>query len=394
MGAFEPNGKPRPLATISAPFVFGEFPFDHAHVAASIERARERFPVLGSLQYERLLNAPESFTPDTLPIVGETPEVAGLFVVAGMNSQGIMFGPGAGRAIAEWIANGAPTMDIAELAPGRFGASQAGARYLCERTRESLGRLYAMHWPNLQPETARGLRRTPLHERVKTAGGVFGEVAGWERANWYVEPGQTAEYIYSYGRPAYFESVAREHRAARDAVALFDLSSFSKIEVSGPGALATVQNAFASDLDVPIGKVVYTAMLNPQGGVESDLTVVRRDAERFLAIAPAISQRLIQGRLAGTDRTAEFATLAVMGPRSRALLERIATEDLSDDGFPFGTAREIDTGLGMLLAIRISFVGELGWELYPTADLAVSLYDATVVAGAGSGAAPHWLSRA
>lgn len=385
VGAFEPNGKPRSLDTIAEPFAFGEFPFDHAHVAPSLKRAHERLPLLRSVSFERHLNAPESFTPDSLPIVGELPEVGGLFVAAGMNSQGIVLGPGVGRAVAEWIAEGAPTMDVADLAPGRFGTAQAGTRYLHERTRESLGRLYAMHWPDLQPTTARGLRRTPLHDRLAASGAVFGEVAGWERANWYAEPGQAAEYSYSFDRPPYFDNVAAEHRAARETVALFDLSSFAKVQVDGPGALATVQEAFSSDLDVPVGKVVYTTMLNALGGVESDLTVTRLAADRFLAVAPAVAQRAVVNRLRGRDRTAELATLAVMGPRSRELLGRLTGADLSSDSFPFGTAREIDFGFGPVLAIRVSFVGELGWELYPMADVALSLHDAIVEAGSDLG---------
>jgi 4-methylaminobutanoate oxidase (formaldehyde-forming) len=384
-GAFEPNGRPRALATIGDEFEFGEFEFDHEHVAPSMRHAQERLPVLGSVNYERHMNAPESFTPDHLPIVGEAPEVAGLFVAAGMNSQGIIFGPGVGRAIAEWIANGAATMDVAELAPGRFGRAQMGSRYLHERTRESLGRLYAMPWPDLQPDTARGLRRSPLHERVEAAGAVFGEVAGWERANWYAAPGQRAEYRYSFDRPSYFENVAREHRAAREAVALFDLSSFAKIEVDGPGALATVQTAFAADLDVAVGKVVYTTMLNARGGVEVDLTVTRLAEDRFLAVAPAITQRAVSARVGGHDLTAALATLAVMGPRSRQLLSGLTDDDLGNEAFPFGTAREIDLGLGPMLALRVSFVGELGWEIYPPADLAVAVHEVIVAAGSHLG---------
>jgi 4-methylaminobutanoate oxidase (formaldehyde-forming) len=392
VGAFEPRGKPRPLATIPEPFRFGEFEPDLPHVEPSLERARERVPRLRELRFERHLNAPESFTPDNLPIVGETPEVGGLFVAAGMNSQGILLGPGIGRAVAEWIAAGGPTMDLAELAPGRFGAAQAGARYLAERTRESLGRLYAMHWPDLQPETARGLRRTPLHDRVAAAGACFGEVAGWERANWYAEPGERPAYTYSYGRAPYFERVAAEHRAAREAAALFDLSSFAKAEVAGPGALATVQRVFAADLDVAVGKVVYTTMLNARGGIELDLTVTRLAPDRFLAVTLAAGQRSLLGRLraeardAGvTDVTAGLATLAVMGPRSRELLTGLTTTALDDEAFPFGTARPVDVAGIPALAIRVSFVGELGWELYPAADAAVALHDALCETGAGLG---------
>jgi glycine cleavage system aminomethyltransferase T/glycine/D-amino acid oxidase-like deaminating enzyme len=386
VGAFEPRGKPRPLATIAEPFQFGEFTPDLHHVEPSLERARERMPTLRGLEFERHLNAPESFTPDNLPIVGETPEVRGLFLAAGMNSQGILLGPGVGRAIAEWIASGGPTMDLADLAPGRFAVAQAGARYLHERTRESVGRLYAMHWPDLQPSTGRELRRTPLHDRLAAAGAVFGEVSGWERANWYADPGQPREYQYSFERPPYFENVAREHRAAREAVALFDLSSFTKVEVAGPDAVETVQRVFASDLDVPAGKVVYTTMLNELGGVEVDLTVSRLAEDRFLVIAPAVTQRMVRARLsAGRDVTNRYATLAVMGPRSRELLERLTDAELDGRAFPFGTAQYMSFEFGSVLAIRVSFVGELGWELYPDVELAGSTYDAILEAGADLG---------
>jgi 4-methylaminobutanoate oxidase (formaldehyde-forming) len=391
VGAFEPRGKPRPLSTLPEPFAFGRFEPDREHLAPSLEHARERIPELRRLELEHELTAPESFTPDNLPIVGEAPELPGLFIAAGMNSQGILLGPGVGRAIAEWIVAGAPTMDIAELSPSRFAAAQAGPRYLERRTRESLGRLYAMHWPDLQPATARGLRHTPLHDRVAAAGACFGETAGWERANWYAEPGERPEYSYSFRRAPYFERVALEHEAARAGVALFDLSSFAKVEVGGPAALATVQEAFAGQLDVDVGKVVYTTMLNERGGVDADLTVTRVDHTRFLVIAPAITQRAVVSRLrhagdaAVVDVTAAYATLAVMGPRSRELMAELTDADLGSDAFPFGTAQTIDLGLGAVLALRVSFVGELGWELYPTADAAVALYDEIVSAGASCG---------
>jgi 4-methylaminobutanoate oxidase (formaldehyde-forming) len=335
-------------------------------------------PVLREAAIERHFNGPESFTPDNLPLVGEVPEVRGLFVAAGMNSQGILLGPGVGRAIAEWIVGGAPTMDVAELHPGRFGAAQSGQAYLRERTAESLGRLYGMHWPYWQPTTARGLRRTPLHYRLAAAGARFGELAGWERASWY---GSEPEYSYTW--PSFLDDVAREHRAAREGVAVFDLSSFAKAEVSGAGALACVQRVFASDLDGADGRVVYTTMLNEAGGVDMDLTVTRLAADRFLVVAPAIAQRMVVGRLrahaggAGvTDVTSAYATLAVMGPESRELLQPLTNADLSNEAFPFGTAQMIDLGHGPVLAVRVSFVGELGWELYPAAELAATTYEA------------------
>jgi glycine cleavage system aminomethyltransferase T/glycine/D-amino acid oxidase-like deaminating enzyme len=394
VGAFEPNGKPRTAADIGPDFAFGEFTPDLDHVAEPLERARERIPVLRELEIERHLNAPESFTPDNLPLVGESAEVPGLLVAAGMNSQGILLGPGIGRAVAEWIAEGGPTQDLGDLHPSRFGRAQSSPGYLYERTRESLGRLYAMHWPQLQAESARGLRRTPLHHRLLAAGACMGETAGWERANWYGEPGSTPAYAYSYERPPYFENVAAEHRAAREAVALFDLSSFAKAEVAGPGALDVVQRTFASDLDVADGKVVYTTMLNPRGGIEVDLTVTRLERDRFLVVAPALTQgrvlhwlrHLARGAAAAvTDVTAGYGTLAVMGPRSRDLLSRLTDADLGSGAFPFGTAQEVDLGWARALAVRVSFVGELGWELYPETDGVETVYDALLEAGADLG---------
>ena len=394
VGAFEPNGKPRAHASIPANFAFGEFEPDLAHVAEPLERARERVPALRDLAIERHMNAPESFTPDNLPLVGEVPEVEGVFVAAGMNSQGILLGPGLGQAVAEWICEGHPTQDLAELAPSRFADAQTTSGYLFARTRESLGRLYAMHWPHQQPETARGLRRTPLHHRLAAAGACFGEAAGWERANWYGEPGTRPQYAYSYERAPWFERVALEHRAAREAVALFDLSSFAKLEVAGGGALAAVQRVFASDLDVPPGKVVYTTMLNPAGGIEIDLTVTRLAADRFLVVAPAATQRKVrlwlEHHAAGpdatvTDTTSASGTLALMGPRSREVLGRLTDADLTSAGFPFGTAQELELGWSRALAVRVSFVGELGWELYVPTEAVETVHDLLVEAGADLG---------
>ena len=284
-------------------------------------------------------------------------------------------------------------MDAADLDVRRFSPAQAGAGYLFERTRESLGRLYAMHWPYLQPGTARGLRLVPLYDRLAAAGACFGEAAGWERAMWYARPGERPEYAYSYGRQNWFGAVAEEHRAAREAVALFDLSSFAKLRVEGPGALATVQRVFTADLDRPPGSVVYTAMLNARGGVELDATVTRTAEDAFLVVTSATAQTrafhwLRRHRAPGavvTDVTSGLGVLSVTGPRSRDLLEGLTEAELSDDAFPFARAREIDVGRATALALRVSFTGELGWELYvPTESLPV-LYDQLVAAGAEHG---------
>lgn len=393
VGAFEPDGRPRTTASLPADFSFGAFEPDLDHFGRPLAQARVRMPALGEARFAHYLCAPESFTPDGNFLLGETAEVAGLFVAAGMNSQGIILGPGVGRALAEWIDAGAPTVDAADVDLRRFSSAQAGAGYLFERTRESLGRLYAMHWPHLQPGTARGLRRVPLYDRLAAAGACFGEAAGWERADWYALPGQRPEYEYSFGRQNWFDAVAAEHHAAREGVALLDLSSFAKLRVEGPDALATVQRVFTADLDRPPGSVVYTSMLNARGGVELDATVTRLEEDAFLVVTSATAQtrafhwlrRHAGAAAVVTDVTSGFGVLSVTGPRSRELLAGLTEAGLSGPAFPFATARRIDVGRATALALRISFAGELGWELYAPVESLPVLYEQLVSAGAGYG---------
>jgi 4-methylaminobutanoate oxidase (formaldehyde-forming) len=399
VGAFEPKGKPRSTSAIPADFAFGEFGPDWEHFKPVLGKARQRVPALAEARFAHFLNAPESFTPDANFLLGETAEVAGLYVAAGLNSQGIIFGPGVGKALAEWIVEDAPTIDASEVDVRRFASQQANERYLFERTRESLGRLYAMHWPFLQPRTGRGLRKVPLYERLAAVGACFGEAAGWERANWFARPGMTEErdpdsgepaYRYSYGRQNWFEAAGEEHRAAREGLALFDLSSFAKFRVEGPGALEAVQRVVASDVDRAPGSVVYTCLLNHKGGVEDDLTVTRLDEHSFLLVTAAAAQtkvfhwlrRHVDGSATVTDVTSGFGVLAVMGPRSRELLTRLTDARLDDASFPFATAQPIDVGWATALAVRVSFVGELGWELYAPIESLSSLYDELVATGA------------
>lgn len=393
VGAFEPDGRPRAVEDIAAGG-FAEFQPDWDHFSGVRRLAEERVPALRGVAYDRFLNAPESFTPDGNFCLGETAEVTGLFVAAGFNSQGVIYAPGAGRALADWIVHGGPGFDAAAVDVQRFSRQQGSTAYLRERTHESLGQLYAMHWPHRQPRTARNVRRTPLHHRLEQVGACFGETAGWERANWYAEPGQRPEYEYSYGPQNWFEQAGREHRAAREGVALFDLSSFTKVEVAGPEALDVVQQLFTADLDVEPGRIRYTLMLNARGGIELDGTVTRLATDRFLVVTPAASQtktlwalrRAVRGRAAAVfDATSGRATIAVMGPRSRDLLSRISTADWGDEAQPYARAREVEIASGQALVLRTSFVGELGYELYPSAELAVDVYDALVRAGADLG---------
>ena len=389
VGAFEPDGRPRPVEDVPAGG-FAEFEPDWDHFSGVRRLAEQRVPALRGVEYDRFLNAPESFTPDGNFCLGETAEVAGLFVAAGFNSQGVIYAPGAGRALADWILHGGPGFDAGPVDVQRFSRQQGSTAYLRERTHESLGQLYAMHWPHRQPRTARNVRRTPLHHRLERAGACFGETAGWERANWYAGPGQRPEYEYSYGPQNWFEQAGREHRAAREAVALFDLSSFTKIEVAGPDALDVVQRLCTASMDVEPGRIRYTLMLNARGGIELDGTVTRLATDRFLVVTPAVSQtktlwalrRAARGRAAAVfDATSGLATIAVMGPNSRDLMARISPADWGDDAQPYTRAREVEVASGQALVLRTSFVGELGYEIYPSADLAVDVYDALVRAG-------------
>jgi heterotetrameric sarcosine oxidase gamma subunit len=391
IGTFEPNGRPRPTSSIPDDWAFGEFGADWEHFAPVRGNAERRIPALRDATFSRFLRAPESFTPDANFCLGEAAEVSSLYVAAGFNSQGIIYAPGAGRALAEWIREGAPTFDASEVDVRRFARTQADPGYLHERTTEALGRLYAMHWPFLQPATARGVRRSPLHERLRAAGACFGEMTQWERPMWFAPDGVEPEYAYSYGRPHWLTHAAEEHLATREAVALFDLSSFAKTEVSGPDALDVLQRVCTNDVDVAEGRVVYTLLLNRRGGIENDGTVTRLGADRFLVLTAAATQhrtfewlrRHAEGSsVAIADVTSSLATIAVMGPRSRELLGRLCDADLSSGAFPFFTAKELLVAGAPALAIRASFVGELGWELYVPAEFAVHLHDALVAAGA------------
>jgi len=389
VGAFEPKGKPKAPADIDTGG-FVEFGEDWEHFAPVLANARERLPVLNDIGFEHYLRGPESFTPDANFHLGEFPEAPGLWIAAGFNSQGIIFSPGAGKALAEWIVAGHPTMDLTEVDIARTGRWANNRRWLHEKTSETLGRLYAMHWPALQPSSGRGVRRLPLEERFRAAGASFGEAAGWERPAWF-EPGATDEPVwhYDFERPSWFGPVGEEMAAARQGVALFDLTTYSKFIVQGPGALSGLQWLCASDVDVPIGRVVYTLLCNDRGGIEMDPTVTRLAEQIFLVVAPTVYQRRTEALLrAGlppdasvTDVTSAFAVLHVAGPRSRELLQRLTDADLSDDAFPFLSARRIEAGWAQPWALRVSYTGELGWELYVPTEFVGDLYDRVIEAG-------------
>lgn len=391
LGAFEPRAKPWAVDGIPDDFEFGELPHDFDHFQPILEAAIGRLPALAEVGIRKFFNGPESFTPDVRYLLGETPDVRALWVAAGFNSIGIQSAGGAGKALAEWIVAGHAPMDLADVDIRRVQKFQVNRRYLTERARESLGLLYAMHWPHRQYETARNVRMSALHERLGARGACFGETAGWERANWFAPPGVKPEYAYSYGRQNWFAAAAAEHRATREAVTLTDMSSFAKFLVQGRDAEREMQRICANDVAVAPGRIVYTQWLNERAGIEADLTVSRLAEDSFLVVTAAAAARrdlawLRRGVSADAcaaivDMTSAEAVLSVMGPKSRALLERVSGADLSNAAHPFGTWREIEIGCARARAHRITYVGELGWELYVPTEFARGAFDALTEAG-------------
>jgi glycine cleavage system T protein len=391
VGFFEPNAKPWGTGGIPADFAFDQLPEDWDHLEPLLQKATQRVPTLQETGIQVFFNGPESFTPDDRYILGETPELRNFFVAAGFNSIGIQSSGGAGLVLAEWIVHGHPPMDLWDVDIRRWLPFQGNRRYLRDRTVEGLGLLYAMHWPFRQYQSARAVRSSPLHERLAARGACFGEIAGWERPNWFAPAGVKPEYRYSYGRQNWFEYSAAEHRAVRQAVGLFDQSSFAKFLLQGRDAEGVLNRVCANDVAVAPGKIVYTQWLNERGGIEADLTVTRLEQERYLIVTSAATQtrdlawltRHIpeRARAAVTDVTSAYAVLGVMGPRSRALLARLTDADLGNTAFPFGTSREIELGYARVRASRITYVGELGWELYIPTEFALGVYDAIVAAG-------------
>jgi len=394
MGGFEPVAKPWGMDGVPKDFAFSLLPEDWEHVRVFMEQAIVRIPALETAPVRRHVNGPESFTPDNRYMLGEAPELRRFFVAAGFNSVGIASAAGAGKALAEWIVGGEPSMDLWDVDIRRFMPFQGNADYLRERTTEVVGLLYAMHWPFRQPASARGMRRSVLHDRLAARGAVFGVVAGWERANWFATDGVEARYVYTYGRQNWFPCAAAEHRAVREAVGLFDQSSLAKFLVQGPDAAAVLQRLSANDVDVPPGRIVYTQLLNARGGIECDLTLTRLADDAYLVVTIAaaaahdehwIRRGLGEARVTLSDVTSAFTVLGVMGPRSRELLSRLTRADLSSSAFPFGTSREVELGQARVRATRITYVGELGWELYVPAEFAPRVYEDALAAGADLG---------
>ncbi|MHB8696328.1 MAG: GcvT family protein [Solirubrobacteraceae bacterium] len=391
VGFFEPGAKPWATHGIPEDAAFVTLPEDWDHLAPFLERAARRVPILADIGIQLHFNGPESFTPDDRYVLGEAPGVGGYFVAAGFNSVGFAAGGGAGRTVADWLVDGHAPMDLWEVDIRRFMPFQRNRRYLYQRTTETLGLLYDMHWPFRQFETSRGVRHSPLHDRLAARNACFGEVAGWERANWYAPAGVEPRYEYSYGRQNWFPYSSEEHRAVREGVGLFDQTSFGKILVQGRDAERALGRICTADVAVEPGRVVYTQWLNERGTIESDVTVTRLADDRFMVITTGTStirdldwlrREIPAGTHATvTDVTSAEAVISIMGPRSRELLASLTDADLSNAAFPFGTAREIDLGLAFVRAARVTYVGELGWELYVPTEFTTHVYDEIVSAG-------------
>jgi 4-methylaminobutanoate oxidase (formaldehyde-forming) len=340
-------------------------------------------------------NGPESFTPDDRYLLGETPEVPGLFCATGFNSVGILSSGGVGKAMADWIRDRRPPVELMDVDIRRTQSFQANRKYLEDRTTETLGLLFDMHWPSRQFETARGVRRSPFHDRMLAAGAWMSEAAGWERPGFFAEPGTAPDIRYSYGRPSWFAAVGGECRNTASNVTVFDHSCFIKYMVSGPDACAVLNRICANQIDVEPGRVVYTQWLNDLGGIEADVTVTRLSETEFLVVTIAVSQRRDMAwltrhispdaRVFVHDVTSGLPALALMGPKSRSLLQRLSPADFSNEAFPFGTSREIDLGYARVRATRLTFVGELGWEIYMPTEFAAHVLEKIVEAGESLG---------
>ena len=390
MGGFEPKAKPWMMDPIPSTFQFQLLDEDWDQFEILMNNAIHRTPCLETAPIKMLLNGPESFTPDGNFILGEAPELRNFFVCAGFNSAGIANAGGAGRLIAEWIVEGAAQSDLWDVDIRRFASFTANRRALAQRTGETLGLHYAMRWPRQELETARPLRTSPLYDILVGKGAVFGAKNGWERAN-YFRPADAAPAEYGLGRPGWLDWVIEEQGATREAVALYDQSSFSKLLLQGRDALGVLQRLCANDIDIPIDKMVYTALLNERGGFESDLTIIRLAQERFMIITGSaqttrdmdwISRHIDHdAHVTLTDVSAQFCVLSVMGPNAHALLARVSEDDLSAGSLKFSCTREIDLGFARVRAARMSYVGGPGFELTIPVEMTRHVYLALMDAG-------------
>ncbi|KAB2916380.1 MAG: FAD-dependent oxidoreductase [Hyphomicrobiaceae bacterium] len=397
LGAFEPAAKVWARNGIPEDFCFDQLPEDVDHFAPILEMATKRMPILETTGIHTFFNGPESFTHDDRYLLGEAPALGNFYVACGFNSVGIQSAGGAGQALAEWIAGGAPPFDLWDVDVRRTFPFQGTRTFIQARVTETLGLLYADHFPYRQFASARGVRHTPFYEQLLARGACMGETAGWERAHWFVpkediEAGIRPEYRYTWKRQNWFSCSAAEHMAVRTRVGVLDMSAFGKFRVEGRDAEAVLQRISANDIAVEPGRIVYTQWLNDKGGIEADLTVTRLGLSSFLVVTSATAvtrdfawlQRSIpaEANCVAIDVTSGEACLAVMGPQARDVLQPLTTADLSNAAFPFGTAKTIELGMALVRAHRVTYVGELGWEIYMPTEFARQIFDVIVGAAA------------
>jgi 4-methylaminobutanoate oxidase (formaldehyde-forming) len=397
MGGFEPHATPwlqsaEHRGGIPENFEFQLLPDNWDAFQILLDNAMIRVPALENAQVKQFYNGPESFTADNNFIVGPAPGIDNLYVGCGFNSMGIASGGGAGKALAEWIMAGEPTLDLWPVDIRRFARFNGNETWLPDRIAEVLGMHYKLPWPNRELESARPFRRSPLYVHLKERGACFGSKMGWERANFFAPSQDQARIDYGWGHQNWHPWVAAEHRACREAVAIFDMSSFAKLLVQGTEARTALQWLVANDVPDQPGATVYTGMLNERGGYESDFTITCLEHDQFMIVTSSgsavrdrdVIERALRSRnlrCTVTDVTPMFAMLAVMGPRSRELMQRVSTARFDNEPFPFATSQEIDVGYATVRATRLTYVGELGWELYVPVEFAVGVYEQLLEAG-------------
>ncbi|MFP6742303.1 MAG: FAD-dependent oxidoreductase [Alphaproteobacteria bacterium] len=383
LGGFETNAKPWDAQGPDGGGAFLEFPEDWDQFELFMTAGLHRFPALEQAGIQRFMNGPEGFTPDTRQAMGESPFLKGFFVAAGFNSIGMMSSAGVGKVVAEWIAAGEAPMDLWEVDVARFDHDSAKPSFLLSRVREAVADQFAMHWPYKQKQTGRDIRRSVLHDAFAAAGAVFGAPTGWERPLWFAATDDERDFPYSYGDQGWWGPARREAEALSTDVALLELSPFAKFDITGGDALGLLQQLCANDVDVEKGRTVYSQMLNRRGGIEADVTVTRRDEQDFRVVSGAATRwkdlawlRRAHFDADVYDATEDEAVIGVMGPRSRALLQSLTDTDLSATAFPFATSQSMDITGASVRATRLSFVGELGWELYIPLDHAETVHTA------------------
>ena len=391
MGGYEPNPKPWTNSGATEKFEFQLLDNDLDHFEPLMELAIGRVPAMENAGIKQFINGPESFTPDGNFILGAAPETKGVYVGCGFNAFGIASGGGAGMALAEWVARGEPPYDLWAVDIRRFGKNTLDTGWVRQRTMEAYAKHYTMAWPFEEYQSGRPLRRSPLYDRLKGQGAVFGEKLGWERPNWFAAAGEEARDVYTYGRQNWFEAVGREHRACREAAVVFDQTSFAKFTVKGRDADKALSWLCANDVVKKPGSLSYTQMLNRKGGIETDLTVARLgDGSYYLVTGTGfathdldwIRRNIPDGRdVQVEDVTSQFSVLVLMGPKARAILAALTGEDLSNAAAPFGSARPLHIAGARVLALRVTYVGELGWELHVPMEFALTVYDALMAAG-------------